>query len=240
MSDDNTTEQTDSQSLIHPDNPLTHRLSPQQFQASIKFYEADQKLTPEDRLNLSNDLQSIVFKTAFVSYGSAVAAFGIPSFYNKFVAQPVPLKVRPLIYKPFLSFLLGLTTMMVVNQQTLKYQFQKKIDYYQGTLKTNQLNAWRAMDYHQASLFYVYYRRTADNPSFIISDPRNFTEKTLHEVHFAPPKHKNQHYTSALGIGHDGYDAAGSSTWERIRLANGFSSSLDNASDKSYPSNSDK
>lgn len=209
-------------------NPLLHKLTPKQFEASVKFYEADQKLKTEDREAVAEDLQSIMLKTAFIGYGSAMGNFFIPTIVNRFQNPKrvgVPNTSRFSIHRPFLSFLIGLTALMVTNQQVAKYQFSKEIDSLQGdSSKKHQMEVWKAMDYHQASLFFLYYRKTAENPSFIIKDPRTYTEKTQHEVHYNPPSAKSLSFTSALGFGQGPSDSDRGplSHWDEIRIANGF------------------
>lgn len=212
------------------DNPLLRKLTPQQFDASIKFYEADKNLNQEDRGELASDLQSAMYKTAFIGYGSAMGNFFLPTIAHRFQQPSMPSlptnKIKPLIHKPFLSFLIGLTAMLITNQQVAKYQFSKKINSLEAEpSKKNQLETWKAMDYHQASLFFLYYRKTAENTSFIVKDPRSYTEKTLHEVHYNPPS-KDHHFTKTLGIGQGDYsDNNTISHWDQIRIANGFTPS---------------
>lgn len=235
MSDNNNQENgTISVPTSQHDNPLLHKLTPKQFEASIKFYEADKQLSQEDRGEVAEDLQTIMYKTAFVGYGSAMGNFFIPTIAHRFqkpVTTSVPKPaVKPLIYKPFLSFLIGLTALLITNQQVAKYQFSNKIESLEAeTTKTKQLATWKAMDYHQASLFYLYYRKTAENPSYIVKDPRTYTDKSLHEVHYNPPS-KDHHFTKALGIGqNDASDNSMLSHWDQIRIANGFTPSQDSA-----------
>lgn len=212
------------------DNPLLQKLTPQQFDASIKFYEADKELKPEDRGEVAKDLQSIMYKTAFIGYGSAIGNFFLPTIVNRFQRPPIPTaptnKVKPIIHKPFLSFIIGLTAMLITNQQVAKYQFSKKIDSFEAEpSKKNQLEVWKAMDYHQASLFFLYYRKTTDNPSFVVKDPRSYTGKSLHEVHYDPPS-KDRHFTKTLGIGQEEDSEKGVlSHWDQIRISNGFTPS---------------
>lgn len=225
------------------DNPLLNKLTPQQFDASIRFYEADKKLNPEDRGEVANDLQSIMYKTAFIGYGSAMGNFFLPTIINRFQHPSVPstpAKIRPFVHKPVLSFLIGLTALLITNQQVAKYQFSKKIESLETvSSKKNQLEAWKAMDYHQASLFFLYYRKTAENPRFVVKDPRTFTEQSLHEVRYDPPS-KDRHFTKALGIGREDNSEKGSmSHWDQIRTANGFAPSQTSSSsenDQELPS----
>lgn len=213
MSDDKVSVPTNNEQ-----NPLLKKLTPKQFDASVKFYEADQQLLQLDRKVIAEDLQNIVFSTAFFGYGTAVSTFLIPTAYYNLkkgnsatVSRTAPVP-RGFIKKPFLSFLIGVTTMMITNQQICKYKFSSKIQEAEQNSST-QSAVWKAMDYHQASLFYLYYRKTAENSDFIVQDPRTVNEQTLHKVHYNPPK--EQHFSTTL-------NNEELSHWDQIRLANGF------------------
>ena len=235
-------EEKDGSAMLHStekNNPLQQRLSPKQFQASVKFYEADHQLKNEDRENIASDLQSVIFKTSIISYGSAMGNFALPTIIHNFQTsqkffRPAGGRLRaiPTIHKPFFSFLLGLTALLVTSQQATKYQFSKKIDSLQTqNTDSNQLRVWQAMDPKQAGLFYIYYRRTLMDPSFILKDPRTFTEKSLHEVHYHPSQLKNQsqdqHFTKVLGF--ENYEPSLSSKWNEIRKENGFVNEINSA-----------
>ncbi|EDK37586.2 hypothetical protein PGUG_01684 [Meyerozyma guilliermondii ATCC 6260] len=203
------------------ENPLLQKLTPKQFDASVKFYEADHQLSHEDRQVIAEDLQNVVFSTAFYGYGAGVSSFMIPTAYYTLTqgnsatvrrSAPVP---RGFFKKPFLSFLIGVTAMMVTNQQVCKYKFNRKIQEEDQT-SSHRAAVWKSMDYHQASLFYLYYRKTAENPDFIVQDPRKVDSQSLHKVHYEPSK--DEHFTSTLGMKND----EGLSHWDQIRLANGF------------------
>lgn len=230
MSDEKVAVPTNTQ-----ENPLLHKLTPQQFEASVKFYEADHQLLHEDRQVIAQDLQNVVFSTAFFGYGAGVSSFMIPTAYYALAqgnqatvrrSAPVP---RGLIKKPFLSFLIGVTAMMVTNQQVCKYKFNSKIQE-EDQSSSNRAAVWKSMDYHQASLFYLYYRKTAENPDFIIQDPRKIDNQSLHKVHYDPHKdpHKDEHFTSTLGLN----NGEGLSHWDQIRLNNGFGVSKEEGGSK--------
>lgn len=223
---------TDSQEsavLPHEDNPLRQKMTSKQFDASVKFYEADHQLTKDDRLDLSKDLQDVVFKSSLIGYLSGIGNFFLPTIADRFQSKKVGNVVKqgrfqfPRIQKPFFSFFLGLATMMFMHQLVSKYQFSKQIERLEAdSSKSRQAEVWKAMDYHLASLFYLYYRKTAQNPTFTIKDPRSFTQHNAHEVHYDPPS-KNTHFTKALGIGDESMSQNSNlSHWDRIRLANGF------------------
>lgn len=199
-------------------NPLLDRLTPAQFNASVHFYEADQKLTAEDRRELASGLKSVMLQSTFVSYASAVGALVMPTIYAHVQnIRPVPVVgagvklVRPRVYKPFLSFMLGLGTLLIVNQQTAKYKFNQMGRTLEDvSTKSNQLNVWKTMDHHQSAMFYLYYYKTAQDPSFIIPDPRTVTNQKLHEVQYHPRNTQQQNASPQK------------SHWDDIRADNGF------------------
>lgn len=215
-------------STTRENNPLLKHLSPRQFNASVKFYEADQQLKPEDRTVIADDLQSVLYKSAIIGYGSAVFNFFIPTIFERLKSKErlPPFFKRPKIEWPFFSLVLGLSALIFTNDQVANYEFNQKInallqDYQENSSKQRQANVWKAMEYHQASLFFLYYRKTAEDPSFIISDPRKFTEKQMHQVHYNPPNN-NAGPSSRPGISNSDYTSSLGSHWDHIRLANGF------------------
>lgn len=235
--------------LQHEDNPLRQKMTSKQFDASVKFYEADHRLTKQDRLDLSKDLQDVVFKSSLIGYLSGIGNFFLPTIIDRFRSKKAGAVANqgrfqfPRIQKPFFSFFLGLSTMMFMHQLVSKYQFSKNIERLEAdSSKSRQVEVWKAMDYHLASLFYLYYRKTAQNPSFTIKDPRSFTLHNVHEVHYDPPS-KNTHFTKALGIGDESMSQNSNlSHWDRIRLANGFyptESTSDNESPEFQSNESD-
>lgn len=234
--DPNTSNQHQSEGTVsvptHEQNPLLQKLTPKQFNAGVKFYEADQQLNTQDRKELSDDLGKIVTRTAVGSYFCGMLGFFGLTGYNRLVnprkglnVLPDPLKRGRVIHQPFLSFLIGLTTMIATNEMTGRYLFSKKIEQLKDNPNgQNQLQVWQAMDHHQASLFFLYYKRTSEDASFILKDPRSFTEKSLHEVHYRPPMAKS-HKNSVLGRENEdsNFERVGPhSHWEQIRIANGF------------------
>lgn len=222
-------------------NPLKQKLLPQQFEAAVNFYEADKELTVAERNQIGEDLKQVIMKTAFVGYTSGVLAFFTPGTYNKYYGKPNstnvppgalftaggrPLPVSPMkrfVHKPFLSFMIGLSTMMITNQLTCWYLCKQKQESIHDNEKLKRV--WQTIDYHQATMFFLYYRKSAENPSFIVKDPRNFTND---EIHYRPPppsRDQHSHFTNALGIGYTKtpQEKGGElSHWDQIRIANGF------------------
>lgn len=195
----------------HEVNPLQKKLSPAQFNASVKFYEADHQLEPADREQLASDLKDVVTWTSLAGYGAGMAGFFGPTLYRR-VGQRLPVPYGRLVHKPFWSFFLGLSTMLVAHQLVGRLQFNSHISQLeQDSSRLRQLSVWRAMDFHQAGLFYLYYRQLAADPSFILKDPRQYTE---HDVVFHPPAKPLE-------------DDEVGPLWDRVRREHGFEEAAD-------------
>lgn len=219
---------------VNTDNPLLHRLSPSQFQASVKFYEADHQLTMDDRRDIANDLQTVVPKIGIASNLSAITGFFGLTLYDRLKnrnptqllkVEPNPLLTRRFVKQPFVSFCIGLICMVLGGEVTARYQFSSKINQLlMSPEKQRQLNVWNTLDYHQASLFFMYYKKSSEDPSFILKDPRKFTEKELHEVHYSKPVPKSPN--GVFGRHDDRVvvdpESKHLTQWEEIRRANGF------------------
>lgn len=188
-------------------NPLQKKLSPAQFNASVKFYEADHQLEPSDRSEIAHDLQNVVTLTSTAGYGAGMTGFFGPTIYSKYV-KGIKLPVGRFLYKPFLSFMVGLSTMLVAHQAVGRVQFNSQISALeaQASTKSKQLQVWKAMDYHQAGLFYLYFRQSSTDPSFILKDPRTMKE---HEVSVHPSL---KHLEEGDFVG---------SLWNKLREENG-------------------
>lgn len=174
------------------ENPLERRLSPEQFDAAVRFYEADQEITPSDRDVIANDLRGVLSTTSFWSYGMATLGFLTPTMYYKlwgpklpdaWITTPqgtkrVPNPMNSLIRRPFLGFFIGLGTLMLTLQVVGKWQYNKKA---QTITNPNERRVWDAMDYRQAGMFYIYFRKTAVDASYQVRDPRSFTRENIYE-----------------------------------------------------------
>lgn len=219
---------------VSSDNPLLHRLSPSQFQASVKFYEADHNLTLDDRREIANDLQVMVPKIGIASNISAISGFFGLTIYDRLKnrnptqllkVEPNPLMARRFVKQPFVSFCIGLICMVIGGEVTARYQFNSKMDQLQSIPdKQRQLEVWKTLDHHQASLFFMYYKKSSEDPSYILKDPRTFTERELHEVHYSKPMPKSKN--GVFGREDDRMvidpDSKNLTHWEQIRRANGF------------------
>lgn len=70
--------------LIMSDNILRDRLGPEKFEKAVEFYDADQKLTPEDRVQIRDDLKLVLVGDNLASYGSGLIGFLMPTIYMRF------------------------------------------------------------------------------------------------------------------------------------------------------------
>lgn len=203
------------------DNPLLDKLSPTQFNATVKFYEADQKLTQEDRNDIANDIIKRARYSTVVGLGASTLVMFAPTAYSRimkiqppFVPGPKNSLRRPLLYKPLLSFLLSVATMLFVNQRVGAYQFTQRVKELEASgTKENQLGVWKAMDYHQAAVYFLYFKKSSVDPSIILQDPRTATTQSLAE-YANTVKHKGDKGDKGV---------SGSSSWDKIRRENGFS-----------------
>ncbi|CAH6720876.1 hypothetical protein CLIB1444_04S09912 [[Candida] jaroonii] len=221
------------------DNPLLNKLSKDQFNASVKFYEADSQLSHENRVSLESHLKGTLLKIGLVSYTVATLGFSGPSIYKRFYLGG-PTK---LIHRPFLSFLTGVSSLIMGNELAGRYYYQRKSEELKS--QTLEYDAWNAMERHQLSLFYLYYLKTSQDESYKVKDPRSFRSNDLHQVHYNPPKKQPNPKpmfgeSEAPAMGSEGSESIGSetldpqsngafgtsdselSTWERIRIANGY------------------
>lgn len=214
-------------------NYLKSRLSLEQFQASIDFYEADSKLTPEDRLKLKQELQSVLVSNNLIGYSAGMIGLITPTIYYKLIKKQTPSKLS-FIQKPFLSFFLGLANMMVVSTIVQRKSFNDKIT--SGELNGPQLDAWKHMEWHNVGAFYYYYLKSSKDPKYKLQDPRTVTvdpkarriiEPSPDKVSFDPQVYKEKEYhqrdgganfVNSVGLN----DHHNLSHWDKIRLANGF------------------
>ncbi|CCG21965.1 hypothetical protein CORT_0B02500 [Candida orthopsilosis Co 90-125] len=213
-------------------NYLKSRLSPQQFQASIDFYEADSKLSPEDRLKLKQELQSVLVSNNLIGYSAGMIGLITPTIYYKLIKKQTPSKLS-FIQKPFLSFFLGLANMIVVSTIVQRKSFNNKIT--SGELNGPQLDAWKHMEWHNVGAFYYYYLKSSKDPKYKLQDPRTVTidpkarrviEPSPDKVSFDPQVYKEKEFHQkdganfVNGVGLNEHHNL--SHWDKIRLANGF------------------
>ncbi|KAI5960021.1 hypothetical protein KGF57_001965 [Candida theae] len=213
-------------------NYLKSRLSPQQLQASIDFYEADSKLTPEDREKLKQELQSVLVSNNLIGYSAGMIGLITPTIYYRLIKKQTPSKLS-FIQKPFLSFFLGLANMIAVSTIVQRKSFNDKIS--SGELSGAQLNAWKHMEWHNIGAFYYYYLKSSKDPKYKLQDPRTVTvdpatrrvvEPSPDKVSFDPQVYKEKEFhqregTNVInGVGLN--DHHNLSHWDKIRLANGF------------------
>lgn len=227
---------TNDQDNARYDNPLLKRLSSAQFQASVQFYEADRQLTLDDRVQLAEDMRIITPKIGGASFLLGLAGFFSWTVYRRFggaagagagagAAGPRSTFPRPFgprfIHRPFRSFMTALVCMVIGNQVAGRYQFNKQMTKLESDpYKQRQLNVWKHIDRRQLPLFSLYYIKSSQDPSYILQDPRTYTEKQMHQVHYRQP------YQGKGVFRKDDdrkVDEDGKMThWEQIRVSNGF------------------
>lgn len=209
-------------------NPLLNKLTPAQFEATVRFYEADRHLTAEDRGSVAKDLQKMVFYLSVAGYTVGMLAFFGPTLLRRFstvsrVPSVAGLKWR--VHRPLLSLVIGWASMMAVKSLVMTSMFRSRVnDVTQDGTSERVLDAWKAMDPHFAGIFYHYFRKTAHNPQMVFPDPRTVTEKSLRDMFYQPgPGHrKDGHFTERLGFDRNDNDDHVLSHWDKIRISNGF------------------
>ncbi|KAI5956582.1 hypothetical protein KGF54_001057 [Candida jiufengensis] len=198
-------------------NPLQNILTPDQFQKCINFYEADQKLNHKDRVDLAVQLQSIALKSNLIGYTTGMFGFFGPSLYYRIRKIPPP---NPffLIQSPFLSLCIGFGALIISNNLSTKYYYNKYKNHKNDFPNKNVYDVWQAMDYQNLGMFTLYYTRTSLNPMFIIRDPRTCSNEA--EIDQTQP----QHYVGAVGLGKQ--DNKGGKhdlgVWDKVKLHHGF------------------
>lgn len=209
-------------------NPLLSKLTPAQFDATVRFYEADRHLTTEDRAVVAKDLQRIVFNLSVAGYTASMLAFFGPTLLRRYrmpvkVALGAGLNWR--IHRPLFSLFLGWATMMAVKSQVMTSMFRSRA----GTVNEDNsnervANVWQAMDPHFAGMFYYYFRKTAQFPELVFPDPRTVTEQSLRNMFFqpGPGQSRDGHFSERLGFDRNDDDDHVLSHWDKIRIANGF------------------
>ncbi|EGV65039.1 hypothetical protein PSN45_004914 [Yamadazyma tenuis] len=238
-SNDNSNGTSQASVPLSPENPLTKVLTPAQFNASVHFYEADQQLTPQDRTEIKKDFERILPRISIASnVASLVGFFSLTVFkrlsnpVQDLTANPNPLKPRSFIHKPFLSFLCGLGGLVLGGEIAGKQQFNSQIVRLQGIPeKERQLGVWKTIERHQSSMFYLYYRRTSEDPSYILKDPREFTATQKHEVHYHPPSPTSSSKVFRKDDDRQVIDPVTKdlTVWERVRVANGYGTNPNNS-----------
>lgn len=187
------------------DNILRDRLGPEKFAKALEFYDADQELTQEDRVQIRDDLKEVLVGDNLASYGSGLIGFLMPTLYMRFFRKGL-VNGKSFFQKPVLSGAIGLANMMVTHRVYSQKLFNEKMNL---GLPQRQLNVWKAMEQRLLGVYMFYYAKTAQDPKFKLEDPREYTEENRLKVRFDPEKYREGHPQEL-------------STWDRIRLSNGY------------------
>lgn len=211
---------------VQQSNPLEN-LTPKQFELGVKLYEADHVLTKDDRKVMAEDLKGVVLRAHFWALVNTITFGYIPTFYRNVSEMRNP-KIkksrytRPTINRPWLSVGIALAALGISYPTEYTGLWNDKIKTLskeptadetpeEVAQRARLVNVWRAMPWQQATLFYVYYSKTIDDSTFILKDPRHFTNDDLHQVHYQPPRGPLAAVQESTGA-----------HWDKIRAANGF------------------
>ncbi|CAI5760098.1 unnamed protein product [Candida verbasci] len=197
-------------------------LNQTQFNQSVKFYEADSKLTQNDRIQIAKDLQSILISKNIVGYTTSMFGFLTPTIYYRYIKK-APVNKISWIQKPFLSFIIGLTNLAVMNSYVSKRNWKYKLE--DNTMNEREREVWSLMDPVNILPFYFYYSRSSKNPAFKLKDPRSYNPNEVmfdKETYEKQKEKENGHF---LDNSHD------LTSWDKIRLASGFDITDENKDD---------
>ncbi|KAG7664966.1 uncharacterized protein J8A68_001494 [[Candida] subhashii] len=201
------------------ENPLKERLSPQQFQHTVEFYEADQKLNHDDRIEMAQQLRDVITGSSYVSYGAGFAMSTLPTLYYQFLLRK-PINTKRFVQRPFISFLFGLSGLVTTRQYALESQLRNK----EANITNPRIQqVWKILRPTEVPLFYFYYIQSAKDPSIIAKDPRGFTKEMFENVRFDPElakraAHKGKDPRGELG----GMEESHPSHWDELRQESGL------------------
>lgn len=199
----------------------------------IEFYEADHVLSQDDRTKIAEDLAAVAIPGVQNGILSSCIAIAFPTIrenmreYMKNKQTPptpgtTPRRL-PMFRYPFLSLGLGMFSFQAFLLGTFYWKtHQKKKELSQNIeegkdVETNRrlLSIWNIIPFSNVLFWLRYYSLSADDPSFIMKDPRKVTKEDIHEVHYSP---------KLLGSQFVGKNEPEPSLphWQQIRQEHGF------------------
>lgn len=185
----------------------------------FKFYDADHKLTPQERQLMASDLDSIRSTLILWGFFDGSLAFFAPTFYRNFLELkksgqlPGVKPIRRFVHRPMLSTAIGSVAYFV----SIYFHAQRSISFYTLRLQSQvlagentesnqrRLDVWKTFTPSQVTFYYLYYRKLSQDLGFVLPDPRNTKP---HDVYYRPPEHEKHHETKPH--------------WDEIRRQNGF------------------
>lgn len=199
----------------------------------LNFYEADHRLTHEDRLVLASDLLSARKEQFLSGFVFSSAALFAPSLYKSHRAKlaakasgsPGLTLTRPTLHKPFLSvsvavgvyfltmYLSGRVTMDLKIQQLTRDRTNYQLSEDERESKERLLEVWKTFRPERLPLFAFYYQDTSAKPEHIMKDPRELAAQLSVGGSYSPGQpvvNSGDHTPSA---------------WAQIRKENGFTES---------------
>lgn len=183
------------------ENKLTLSTDPMRgYDHGIEFYEADHVLTPKDREAMAQGLAEVAIPGVQNGILGSFVALALPTVQDRFQRRRTPPvegapKVRlPFIKSPFLSLGLAMMTFQAVLMGSFYWKFSKKRDELTRLVQEDSdreansrlLKVWNILPSSNVLFWLRYYSLSADDPTFIMKDPRHVTKEDLHEVHYNP------------------------------------------------------
>lgn len=202
---------------IRDDNPLKGKLTQEQFDAGVKFYEADHVLTDSERLLIAADLKSVLFKSTSLSYLAGFIGLITPTIIHNARNKTLTGIKKFTIFKPPLSVISGIFAINMTSPPLTSYYFNQKKQELASSGKTNQVNMFNVIDPLQTGVLFLYFQNSAKNPSIKIEDPRTITLEKLEEIknHHRNPNHAQAKEAQARAAQNS------ANQWDQVR-AKGF------------------
>lgn len=201
---------------IGDDNPL------------VRFYEAEKKLTPEDRTELGESIRKISFYSNYGAYGSATIAYFLPTilynYKNPGAAPAVNIngkEVKPMFVfrRPFLSVFVAFGTLLVTKLLVSTIMVSKEEKRSENSRQKEvwgQLNKLPTMG---LAVYGEYLLKSATDALIRMKDPREVA-KDLRDhpnaVRYIPTLDNSKTKPG------DPEDPSAGEAWQHIREENGF------------------
>lgn len=233
---------------------LGQKIKRDDFNHLMGFYEADHKLSPEERQVMSKDLTNSGLSTMLWALLDSSIFVTMPLVYRRFkekkLGAPLPPPARlPTFLKLMFFLAAGLGVYFWSSNYHAKTDQQFRIanleaDCSSGKFseketesKQRLLDVWRSLDPSKLSLFTVYYFKTAADPSLALKSPKEMVSLDPHAVLYVPPPKGNEGPLQGVFGAVKEHERL-APHWEKIREANGFVAPKPETSDSSESSNS--
>ncbi|KAG7664967.1 uncharacterized protein J8A68_001495 [[Candida] subhashii] len=133
----------------------------------IDFYEADIKLTKNDRMELHHEINKILTNAGVVSLGVGIVGFTLPKFYTQYISH------KPMgVFQPLVSMIIGSAALLGSHNYVCKSEYERRIDNLKMLQNKRITEVWKHMDPDRFEFYAHYYLTSAQNPKLILRDPR--------------------------------------------------------------------